>query len=64
MDRPIVINRINILGALVAAWRLGGDELTLFAISDAMSLTDEFKQLTTDIRPVMVLPAVRQEINR
>ena len=64
MIPTVFIHRLDVLGALTAAWRLGGDELTLFAISDAMSLTDEFKQLTTDIRPVMVLPEIRQEINR
>jgi len=61
---PPWVARQDILGALTASYRLGGDVLTLFTISDAMSLTSEFRQAVADVQPVMVLPAVRQEINR
>ena len=62
MKPTVFVHRLDVLGALVAAWRLGGDQLTLFTVSDAMSLTSEFRQAVADIRPVMVLPAVRPEV--
>ena len=64
MKPTVFVHRLDVLGALVAAYRLGGDQLTLFTISDAMSLTSEFRQAVADVQPVMVLPAVRQELNR
>ena len=55
VNLSLLVQRQDILGALISNYRIGGDMITLTCIADSFGITSEFTGTIAAITPLILL---------